>query len=177
MCKRKFAEKRMLLLHLEAVHKKVKPYLCNYCGKNFASKSTLNLHIRKHTGKGSFGARPSPMGHPTRRDGASSTEKGHCLTLRGAHRRPHTARFGSLNSPFCRREAVRVRVLQLPDLGPQLDAAPQDEAHQRPAVRVPLLRLLLHPVVHLQGPPPSEARTARWVLGGVGGPLGAAADD
>ncbi|RXG59433.1 hypothetical protein Avbf_12226 [Armadillidium vulgare] len=49
MCQRKFAEKRMLLLHLEAVHKKVKPYLCNYCGNSFASKSTLNLHIRKHT--------------------------------------------------------------------------------------------------------------------------------
>ena len=51
LCKRRVSERRMLESHMETVHKKKKPFLCSYCGKSFASKSTLNLHIRIHTGK------------------------------------------------------------------------------------------------------------------------------
>ncbi|KAK7022867.1 hypothetical protein SK128_022581, partial [Halocaridina rubra] len=48
-CQRTFSDKRMLRNHLDSVHNKVKPFLCNYCGYSTASKSTLKMHMRQHT--------------------------------------------------------------------------------------------------------------------------------
>ncbi|MPC89981.1 PR domain zinc finger protein 12 [Portunus trituberculatus] len=50
ICHRPFSDKRMLRNHQESVHKKVKPFLCNYCGYSTASRSTLKMHMRQHTG-------------------------------------------------------------------------------------------------------------------------------
>lgn len=51
ICNKQFVEKRMLLNHIEVLHDKVKRHLCYHCGKAFGSKTTLNLHMRTHTGK------------------------------------------------------------------------------------------------------------------------------
>lgn len=51
MCNKSFCNRRQLKLHVDGVHKKLKPFLCSYCGYKGASKSVLKMHIRQHTGK------------------------------------------------------------------------------------------------------------------------------
>lgn len=51
VCSKSFSNKRQLKLHMDGVHKKLKPFLCSYCGYKGASKSALKMHIRQHTGK------------------------------------------------------------------------------------------------------------------------------
>lgn len=51
VCSKSFSNKRQLKLHMDGVHKKLKPFLCSYCGYKGASKSALKMHIRQHTGE------------------------------------------------------------------------------------------------------------------------------
>lgn len=50
ICTKVFYDRRQLRIHMDRVHKKIKPFLCNYCGYKGSSKSALKLHIRQHTG-------------------------------------------------------------------------------------------------------------------------------
>lgn len=51
VCNKTFFERRQLRIHMDGVHKKIKPFLCSYCGYKGASKSALKMHSRQHTGK------------------------------------------------------------------------------------------------------------------------------
>jgi hypothetical protein len=54
ICKRSFANVKCLNKHIEAVHSKIKPYICQFCGHTAARKAMLQLHLRTHTGEKPF---------------------------------------------------------------------------------------------------------------------------
>lgn len=50
ICSKSFADRRQLKVHMDVVHKKIRPFLCSYCGYKGSSRSSLKMHIRQHTG-------------------------------------------------------------------------------------------------------------------------------
>ncbi|KAJ8923938.1 hypothetical protein NQ315_006714 [Exocentrus adspersus] len=53
-CSKTFTDRRQLKIHMDVVHKKIRPYLCSYCGYKGSSRSSLKMHIRQHTGEKPF---------------------------------------------------------------------------------------------------------------------------
>lgn len=53
-CSNPYANKKKLLTHIRSVHQKpdVKPFLCNFCGKQYRSKIALDAHVSSHQGFG-----------------------------------------------------------------------------------------------------------------------------
>ncbi|XP_064468133.1 zinc finger protein 99-like [Ornithodoros turicata] len=54
ICGRRFGDRRVLQLHLDAVHRGARPFLCSYCGYAASCRSSLKMHQRQHTGEKPF---------------------------------------------------------------------------------------------------------------------------
>ena len=50
ICQKTFSDSKSLKKHVQAIHSKLKPYICNVCNHKSARKSMLQLHMRQHTG-------------------------------------------------------------------------------------------------------------------------------
>lgn len=50
-CKKFFANPKSLKKHIQSVHDKFKPFICNICGHKTTRKAMLDLHLRQHTGE------------------------------------------------------------------------------------------------------------------------------
>ncbi|KAI4471578.1 zinc finger protein [Holotrichia oblita] len=51
ICGNIFSDTKSLKKHIQSVHNKFKPYVCNICGHKTARKAMLELHLRQHTGE------------------------------------------------------------------------------------------------------------------------------
>ena len=51
LCEKFFADSKCLKKHVQAVHSKLKPYICQVCNHQCARKSMLEMHMRQHTGE------------------------------------------------------------------------------------------------------------------------------
>ncbi|XP_054165423.1 histone-lysine N-methyltransferase PRDM9-like [Oppia nitens] len=54
ICLRQFNDARQKKVHLNNVHHKTRPYICNHCNHSAASRSALRTHMRQHTGEKPF---------------------------------------------------------------------------------------------------------------------------
>ena len=50
ICQKIFSDSKSLKKHVQAIHSKLKPYICNVCNHKSARKAMLQLHMRQHTG-------------------------------------------------------------------------------------------------------------------------------
>lgn len=54
MCGKTYANSKCLKNHIQAVHSKLRPYVCSVCGHASARKAMLQMHFRQHTGDKPF---------------------------------------------------------------------------------------------------------------------------
>lgn len=54
ICGKTYANSKCLKNHIQAVHSKLRPYVCNICGHTSARKAMLEMHLRQHTGAKPF---------------------------------------------------------------------------------------------------------------------------
>ncbi|KAL6267543.1 hypothetical protein P5V15_000618 [Pogonomyrmex californicus] len=54
LCGKTYANSKCLKNHIQAVHSKLRPYVCNVCGHASARKAMLQMHLRQHTGDKPF---------------------------------------------------------------------------------------------------------------------------
>ncbi|XP_066157190.1 zinc finger protein 391-like isoform X2 [Euwallacea fornicatus] len=53
-CPTSFSGAQLLKSHVSAKHLKLKQYFCDFCGKGFGTKSSLNLHLKIHNEEKSY---------------------------------------------------------------------------------------------------------------------------
>jgi uncharacterized Zn-finger protein len=54
LCQKYFADSKCLKKHVQAVHSKLKPYICHVCNHQSSRKAMLDMHMRQHTGEKPF---------------------------------------------------------------------------------------------------------------------------
>lgn len=80
-CSKKFISSSFLKQHREQVHLHKHQFFCEYCGRNYKSKSSLTYHLKAHTGERPYKCEECGMGFCR-----PSTLKTH---IEGAHNRPY----------------------------------------------------------------------------------------
>ncbi|XP_008543116.1 zinc finger protein 28 homolog [Microplitis demolitor] len=61
MCGKTYADSKCLKNHMQAVHSKLRPYVCTVCGHSSARKAMLQMHLRQHTGDKPFNCDKCPF--------------------------------------------------------------------------------------------------------------------
>ncbi|XP_049779502.1 zinc finger protein 569-like [Schistocerca cancellata] len=51
ICSKTYADSKCLKKHIQAVHSKLRPYVCHVCGHASARRAMLQMHLRQHTGE------------------------------------------------------------------------------------------------------------------------------
>ncbi|CAB4065586.1 unnamed protein product [Lepeophtheirus salmonis] len=51
LCDKLFSDSKCLKKHVQAVHSKLKPYICQVCNHSTSRKAMLKMHMRQHTGE------------------------------------------------------------------------------------------------------------------------------
>ncbi|KAG8228920.1 hypothetical protein J437_LFUL009143 [Ladona fulva] len=54
ICLKTYSDSKCLKKHIQAVHSKLRPYVCQVCGHMSARKAMLQMHLRQHTGEKPF---------------------------------------------------------------------------------------------------------------------------
>ncbi|XP_015910613.2 uncharacterized protein [Parasteatoda tepidariorum] len=122
ICGRKFSDAKCLRKHKQAVHKKLKPYVCTFCGHLSARKAMLQLHMRQHTGEKPFvcehcdyrtGDHNSLRRHRMRHTGAKPYKCPHCpyaciqaISYKTHLRNKHPGMEGLYSCTFCSFKSV-----------------------------------------------------------------------
>ncbi|KAJ9591177.1 hypothetical protein L9F63_002294, partial [Diploptera punctata] len=55
ICFKSYADSKCLKKHIQAVHSKLRPYVCQVCGHASARRAMLQMHLRQHTGEKPYG--------------------------------------------------------------------------------------------------------------------------
>ncbi|KAK3913551.1 Zinc finger X-chromosomal protein [Frankliniella fusca] len=92
-CGKMYSNAKGLKRHIQAVHSKIKPYVCSVCGHSSACKAMLALHLRQHTGE-----KPHACTHCDYRTGDHNTLRRHMMRHTGE--RPYKC-------PYCTYEAIQ----------------------------------------------------------------------
>lgn len=92
-CGKTYSNAKGLKRHIQAVHSKIKPYVCSVCGHSSACKAMLALHLRQHTGE-----KPHACTHCDYRTGDHNTLRRHMMRHTGE--RPYKC-------PYCSYTAIQ----------------------------------------------------------------------
>ena len=51
LCQKHFSDSKCLKKHVQAVHGRLKPYICHVCNHQSSRKAMMEMHMRQHTGE------------------------------------------------------------------------------------------------------------------------------
>nr|CAD7399510.1 unnamed protein product [Timema cristinae] len=89
ICSKTYADSKCLKKHIQAVHSKLRPYVCQVCGHASSRKAMLQMHLRQHTGE-----KPYSCPHCEYRTGDHNSLRRHIMRHSGQRQ------YRCLHCPF-----------------------------------------------------------------------------